>query len=153
MHSSKLFAGLQWNIPVESYFISVFSKSKSLDWSSAIPACSVTPFWFCAPDPPPRLVGLQGVRTKYFSSIPQRIAMQVVVKHAQLKGTTKFNGILRVAYQVWLQTQNPKNTFIEQRKLRGVGNSWPISYWKWGERGGNQTFGVHQSGIIWRWWI
>lgn len=59
IHSSKLFAGLQWNIPVESYFISVFSKSKSLDWSSAMPACSVTPFWFCAPDPLPRLVGLR----------------------------------------------------------------------------------------------
>jgi len=43
MQSSKLFAGLQWNMPVESYFISVFSKSKSFDWSSAMPAGSETP--------------------------------------------------------------------------------------------------------------
>lgn len=37
MQSSRLREGLQWNIPVESYFISVFSKSKSFAWSSAIP--------------------------------------------------------------------------------------------------------------------
>jgi len=43
MQSSKLFAGLQWNMPVESYFISVFSKSKSFDWSSAMPAGKDTP--------------------------------------------------------------------------------------------------------------
>lgn len=58
MHSSRLLAGLQWNIPVESYFISVFSKSKSFDWSSAIPAWSDTPLLFCVPEPP-RAVGLK----------------------------------------------------------------------------------------------
>ena len=45
MQSSMLLAGVQWNIPVLSYFISVFSKSKSLAWSSAIPT-SIFPF-FC----------------------------------------------------------------------------------------------------------
>lgn len=57
MQSSKDLAGHQWNIPVESYFISVFSKSKSLAWSSAIP--TVSPL-LLAPFPPPllRLVGL-----------------------------------------------------------------------------------------------
>ena len=45
MQSSMLRAGVQWNMPVLSYFISVFSKSKSFAWSSAIPTSSF-PF-FC----------------------------------------------------------------------------------------------------------
>lgn len=66
MQSSKLFAGLQWNMPVESYFISVFSKSKSFDWSSAMPAGSETPpFWFCVPVPELRLVGLEANGVNY----------------------------------------------------------------------------------------
>ena len=34
-------AGIQWNIPVLSYFISVLMKSKSLAWSSAMPTSSL----------------------------------------------------------------------------------------------------------------
>ena len=40
MQSSIHLAGIQWNIPVLSYFISVLMKSKSLAWSSAIPTSS-----------------------------------------------------------------------------------------------------------------
>ena len=45
MQSSMLRAGVQWNMPVLSYFISVFSKSKSFAWSSAMPTSNF-PF-FC----------------------------------------------------------------------------------------------------------
>ena len=41
MQSSIHLAGIQWNIPVLSYFISVLMKSKSLAWSSAIPTSSL----------------------------------------------------------------------------------------------------------------
>ena len=40
MQSSMDLAGVQWNMPVLSYFISVLAKSKSLAWSSAIPTSS-----------------------------------------------------------------------------------------------------------------
>ena len=43
MQSSIALAGVQWNMPVESYFISVFSKSKSLAWSSAMPTSKPLP--------------------------------------------------------------------------------------------------------------
>ena len=43
MQSSIALAGVQWNMPVESYFISVFSKSKSLAWSSAMPTSKPFP--------------------------------------------------------------------------------------------------------------
>ena len=57
MQSSKERAGDQWNMPVESYFISVFSKSKSRAWSSAIPAWIPPPL--CEPLlADPLLVGL-----------------------------------------------------------------------------------------------
>lgn len=61
IQSSSDRAGHQWNIPVESYFISVFSKSKSLAWSSAMP--TVSPL-LPPPLPPPllRLVGLGSMR-------------------------------------------------------------------------------------------
>lgn len=60
MQSSKFFAGLQWNIPVESYFISVFSKSKSFAWSSAIPTCRLLLLLTLLPLPADALfVGLQ----------------------------------------------------------------------------------------------
>lgn len=51
IHSSRFLAGPQWNIPVLSYFISVFSKSKSFAWSSARPTGRATPllFWFVPP--------------------------------------------------------------------------------------------------------
>ncbi len=57
MQSSRERAGDQWNMPVESYFISVFSKSKSRAWSSAIPAWIPPPL--CEPLlADPLLVGL-----------------------------------------------------------------------------------------------
>ena len=59
MHSSRFFAGPQWNIPVLSYFISVFSKSKSLAWSSARPTGSATPLLFWLVPPLLLLVGLK----------------------------------------------------------------------------------------------
>ena len=66
MQSSRERAGDQWNMPVESYFISVFSKSKSRAWSSAIPAW--IPPLLCDPLPAdPRLVGLhQQIRHRYY---------------------------------------------------------------------------------------
>ena len=41
MQSSMDLAGIQWNMPVLSYFISVLMKSKSLAWSSAMPTSSL----------------------------------------------------------------------------------------------------------------
>ena len=41
MQSSIGLEGVQWNIPVLSYFISVATKSKSLAWSSAMPTSNL----------------------------------------------------------------------------------------------------------------
>ena len=41
MQSSIGLDGVQWNMPVLSYFISVATKSKSLAWSSAIPTSNL----------------------------------------------------------------------------------------------------------------
>ena len=62
MQSSMALAGVQWNIPVESYFISVFSKSKSLAWSSAIPTSMPLPL--VPLGPAFLLVGLERKRGK-----------------------------------------------------------------------------------------
>lgn len=60
MQSSRLREGLQWNIPVESYFISVFSKSKSFAWSSAIPTWR-PPLLLTFVPPEALLVGLKKI--------------------------------------------------------------------------------------------
>ena len=65
IQSSRLRAGLQWNIPVESYFISVFSKSKSFAWSSAIPIWRPPLLLTFAP-PDARLVGLESSNLTLF---------------------------------------------------------------------------------------
>ena len=68
MQSSIALAGVQWNMPVESYFISVFSKSKSLAWSSAMPTSK--------PLPPPfafsTLALFVGLKQKYRGERVQR---------------------------------------------------------------------------------
>jgi hypothetical protein len=68
MQSSRLREGLQWNIPVESYFISVFSKSKSFAWSSAIPTWR-PPLLLTFVPPEALLVGLKKIAYCYNESL------------------------------------------------------------------------------------
>merc|ERR1719370_1665034 len=60
MHSSRLLEGVQWNMPVLSYFISVFSKSKS----ALSGAMTVWPFLMASI----RIGGLSGEATSGASS-------------------------------------------------------------------------------------
>lgn len=133
MQSSKFRAGLQWNIPVESYFISVFSKSKSFDWSSAIPAGIDTPLPCCVPDPPPRLVGLYPKKNIHrlacFVWKMKKFALVLDVTTIKCIGAKVFINSLRILYfslfEIHAVEMSWNETFLIQTQIENKKNLQP----------------------------